>query len=202
MAREAKPRGRPRDDAVDDAILGTALALFREGGLANATFERIARESGVGRSSIYRRWQDRDAIIYAALVRLREAADAGLPDWQDRPLTEILATFERQLVEVALQPDSLALLRQIVALGSEGAAIKRLYWQEIVLPRRKALTKIITAARVRGELPPGPDPDLIQDQLSGALIYRLLLAETPKPAALRSYVRALLEASGLKPRPA
>jgi AcrR family transcriptional regulator len=186
---------------VDEAILGAALALFREGGLANATFERIARESGVGRSSIYRRWHDRDAIIYAALVRLRHAADAALPDWHDRPLTEILATFERQLVDVALRPDSLALLRQVVALGPEGAAIKRLYWQEIVLPRRAALSSIISAARSRGELPPGPDPDLLQDQLSGALLYRLLLAETPKPAAMRSYVRALLEATGLKARP-
>ncbi|MBW0012266.1 MAG: TetR/AcrR family transcriptional regulator C-terminal ligand-binding domain-containing protein [Mycobacterium sp.] len=42
---------------------------------------------------------------------------------------------------------------------------------------------LITTARDRGELKPGPDPELLQDQLGGALLYRALMRPDPLDAA-------------------
>lgn len=50
------PRGRPREAATDRAILQAALDLFIERGVEGASIEQIAKNAGVGKPTIYRRW--------------------------------------------------------------------------------------------------------------------------------------------------
>jgi hypothetical protein len=47
-------QGRPRDPSVDQAILRVALELFVEHGIAGASLEKIAKQAGVAKTSIYR----------------------------------------------------------------------------------------------------------------------------------------------------
>jgi AcrR family transcriptional regulator len=56
-------RGRPRDPDLEDRVFDTAIALYAAGGWSAFTFEAIARESGVGKSSLYRRWPDRGTLL-------------------------------------------------------------------------------------------------------------------------------------------
>jgi AcrR family transcriptional regulator len=196
----AKPRGRPRDVRVESAILDTALQLFLTGGTAAASFDGIAERAGVSRTSIYRRWRTRDDLLVAALQRLRQASEAGIEDWADRSLAEVIAAFEQLTAAALVDARSVGLLRQMVALDTD-SPIKRQYWSTIVQPRRDIFTQMIVTARSRGELAPGPDPELLQDQLGGALLYRALMCPDPLDAdKARRYVRQLLETLGLKQR--
>lgn len=60
-------QGRPRDLAIDDRVLDVAIGIYAREGWAGFRFERIARESGVGKGALYRRWADRAALLGATL---------------------------------------------------------------------------------------------------------------------------------------
>ena len=65
--------GRPRDPVVDQAILRAALELFVEHGIAGASIERIAKRAGVAKTSVYRRWSSREALLAQAIETARNA---------------------------------------------------------------------------------------------------------------------------------
>ena len=69
--------GRPRNPVVDQAILRAALELFIEQGIVGASIEKIAKRAGVAKTSVYRRWSSREALL---------AQEAGTED-----IREILA---------------------------------------------------------------------------------------------------------------
>jgi AcrR family transcriptional regulator len=189
--------GRPRDPRLDAAILDAGLRLFVEGGVTAASFEAIAERTGASRSSIYRRWRTREDLLLAAIDRLRAQREMGAEDWASRPIREVLDLFERLTVAAVADPLSLGLLRQVLALPPDHP-IKRAYWTKVIEPRRAVFATMILAARESDELPPGPDPDLLQDLLAGGLAYRLLMHPEPldQPEAER-YVRRVLSALGL-----
>lgn len=56
-------------DEVTDTILDAALAVLADGGLRRCTVEEIAAQGRLGRTTIYRRFDGRDAVIHAALAR-------------------------------------------------------------------------------------------------------------------------------------
>lgn len=191
--------GRPRSAEIDKALEAAALALFAEGGLAAVNFDQVARRAKLTRAAIYRRWKTREALVVSALQSFRAEAEAGLEDWSTRSLTEVLDLFVEHTVTVFGDPFQRSLLRQFVALGPEGAAIKQAYWSMIVEPRRDAFSQMIRSAQARGEIDPDLEPDLMQDLLAGALSYRLLIepGDTLRFDA-RSFVVKVLKAVGLR----
>lgn len=66
-------RGRPRDPKTDDRIAAAALALLREEGPAGVHVEAVASRAGVARTTVYRRYRDRAALLTATLGQLPEA---------------------------------------------------------------------------------------------------------------------------------
>lgn len=193
----ASRSGRPRDPRVDAAILDAGLALFVEGGISATSFEAIAERSGAGRSSIYRRWRTREDLLLAAIHRLRTQREAGAEDWASRPIGEVLEMFRELTVAAARDPLSVGLLRQMVALEPDHP-IKRAYWSTVIEPRREVFAKMIMSARATGEIARGPEPELLQDLLAGAIAYRLLMHPEPLDAPqAEGYVRGLLSALGL-----
>src|SRR5215212_2222443 len=63
-----KPRvGRPRSAQAHQAILEATLELVAKEGIQGASMEAIAARAGVGKTTIYRRWASKEALILAAL---------------------------------------------------------------------------------------------------------------------------------------
>lgn len=91
------PRGRPREAATDRAILQAALDLFIERGVEGASIEQIAKNAGVGKPTIYRRWSGKEELIAAAMESL-VADEVG---WASGPEIEIASPYE--LVEAAIE---------------------------------------------------------------------------------------------------
>jgi AcrR family transcriptional regulator len=63
----ARPPGRPRS-GVDAAIFAATLSTVDELGYAHATVDRIAASAGVAKTTIYRRWPSKGALIIACLL--------------------------------------------------------------------------------------------------------------------------------------
>ena len=61
-------RGRPRRAEADAEILDAALAMLRSGGYRELSLDEVARRAGTAKSSIYRRWPSKAALV-AEIVR-------------------------------------------------------------------------------------------------------------------------------------
>jgi AcrR family transcriptional regulator len=65
---EAAPTtGRPRDPALDAAILAATRDLLVEHGFEGTTVEAVARAAGSGKAAVYRRWPSKTALVVAAV---------------------------------------------------------------------------------------------------------------------------------------
>jgi AcrR family transcriptional regulator len=70
MARATTPArapGRPRS-GVDAVVFAATLRTVHELGYAHATVDRIAAAAGIAKTTVYRRWPSKGALITACLV--------------------------------------------------------------------------------------------------------------------------------------
>lgn len=67
--RGSAARGRPRDAVREVAVLRAAAELLSEVGYDRVTIESIAARAGVAKTTIYRRWSDKAALIAAMIER-------------------------------------------------------------------------------------------------------------------------------------
>ncbi|MGH3376203.1 MAG: TetR/AcrR family transcriptional regulator [Actinoallomurus sp.] len=74
-----RPPGRPRA-SVDVAVFAATLSTVHELGYTRATVDRIADTAGVAKTTIYRRWPSKGALITACIVDTFGTADAILRD--------------------------------------------------------------------------------------------------------------------------
>ena len=122
---ERRSRGRPRREGADEQILGIALEVLREKGYRDLTVDVVAERAGVAKTTVYRRWPSKGALVAAAIAPLApmESVDAEVV------LRDIYATLQligsadgdAEMVEVvrsAIEPRRL--LRD--ALGDDLAA--------------------------------------------------------------------------------
>ena len=76
------PRELPEDEGADtyDRILRTAYELFTQDGFATVGVDRIVAEAGVAKTSLYRHFHSKDALVVAVLERHEALWTRGLLD--------------------------------------------------------------------------------------------------------------------------
>ena len=90
----------PRVERSRAAILATASELLIEGGVGAVTIEAIVERSGVARTTIYRHWPNRSAVLTAAFSQLIPAIAEANPDVPaEDALRQVLYRFADELVE-------------------------------------------------------------------------------------------------------
>ena len=82
-----KTPGRPRDPAVDQAVLRETLTLLDSGGYDGLRVAEVARNAGVGLGSLYRRWPNKYALVVDAL---RAAASVREVEPTDDPHEDLV----------------------------------------------------------------------------------------------------------------
>lgn len=160
-----RPPGRPRSARAEKAILDATLDLLaEEAGVAAVSMEAVASRAGVGKTTIYRRWPNKEALIVDALATIKH------------PLPELTGS--------SVRADLLALAG---ALGTEqqakhtkcfwnvlGGAEKHpgllaRYRQDVIEPRREVMRGVLRRGMRTGELRPDLDPDAVITMLVGSM---------------------------------
>ena len=81
-------RGRPRDPRTQRDIMGAARRLLARDGYDQVTVDAIAREAGVSRPTVYRRWPSKAHVVF----------DAAFGQPPDATLVEKSGDFESDLL--------------------------------------------------------------------------------------------------------
>ena len=163
--------GTPRDPRVlvsRERVLTTTLDLLTEAGLGQLTIDDIARRSGVAKTTIYRHWPNRSALVIDACSRMTEGHEAP-PDTGslEGDLRAILTNIA-ELLATARWSSIVPSIVDIAEHDLDFADIHSRIQRSHAAPLRAALD---LAAR-RGEIPPTADHDAIAAALLGPLFYR------------------------------
>src|SRR4051794_39452295 len=181
--------GRPRDPAIDTAILSATLMVLGESGYGGLTLEEVARKAGTTKPAIYRRWSGRQRLVLAALgQRLGEARapDTGctLCDL-DECLKVFVAAFRR------MPPGVLGALFADCAGDEE---LEPAFMAALFDPPRAAVRETLERAHARGDLRDDVDVGLILDLLGSLIHYRSLFQHAPtSDREIERAVEALLQ---------
>lgn len=186
---EVKPtrsRGRPRSAAARQAILDAAVALIAKGGIGAVTMEAVAREAGVGKPTIYRNWENREALAMAALLH------AGAPKTAVRRSGSALEDLERQLAKVAEafrspRGRNAALL---VASSDTDSELAKAFRNQVMLASREEGRVLLLRAVEEGAIRASAEIDVALDLIYGPVFYRLLIGHAPVD---REFTASLLD---------
>jgi AcrR family transcriptional regulator len=166
----ARPARRARSD---QAILKATRELLDEHGVRGLTIEGVAERSGVAKTTIYRRYRDRDELALAVLIEMSEAFRAP-PDLGDTR-KELLA-FVKEATEVILRGGVVEGLASEIATNPE---LSQAYRDRIIKIRWDEIATIIARGVKRGDLRSDTDVRVAHELLIGPLTYRLLFSGLP-----------------------
>ncbi len=155
--------GRPRDQALDGAILDAARRLFLDNGYASVSMADVARVAAVGKTAIYRRWPSKAELAVAVL---KQQADPVADADQD------FAAFVRDMGRLFEQIGPI--LQALIAEAHGDAGVRNALRDSLLGTRRARLEQYFLAAR------PGmgaAELDTRIAMLAGAFWYRLILGE-------------------------
>lgn len=187
-------RGRPRANAIDEAITAAIVDLVGERGLGSVTIEDVVTRAATNKPAFYRRYASLIDAVSAILVE-RHGIDH---DVDTGSLASDLYDIQRREVLVFSDP---------FVLGSVGPGFERLrnapeaarpFTERYLTPRRRHLHAVVERAVRRGEVVPDADPDWVADVLTGPLIMRALLPMIPPidDALVRRTVENALDSIG------
>jgi AcrR family transcriptional regulator len=161
------------------AVLAAALEELAERGYAALTIESVARRAGVHKTSVYRHWADREALVLDALTT--NVADGLLIPDTGKFETD-LREFARGLVSWLTNGLGKAVVQATVSDASRVPEIADLQ-QRFYAERLQRDAVMIRRAIDRGEIPPDTDPAETIKALIGPIYLRLLITAEPIDAA-------------------
>ena len=158
--------------------------------------ERVAAESGVAKTTLYRRWPTRAALCMDLYLDLA-GRELESPDTGD------IAADLRQIVGavVRLQTRTVAgaVFLGLIAEAQMNPEARQAWVAEFAERRREVTRAVLKRAIARREIRPDTDIDLFIDALGGATTFRLLQGHAPLNAAFAgALVRLLLEGCRIK----
>jgi TetR/AcrR family transcriptional repressor of mexJK operon len=199
------PGGRPTRQEAERrhaVLLDSAIRLFLERGLDAVSIDEIAKQSGVAKRFIYGRYRDKSELFVAAI-------EHASGDWLDAlhafklphgRVASGLFAFGRKLLDIALQPEALALHRLFISAAPRFPDLARLF---IARNRHRSISEIervLTHYADKGEIELD-SPQLMAEQFFISVVgipQRAALLgwrETPQEQGrrLRTAVRLFLD---------
>jgi AcrR family transcriptional regulator len=165
-----RSRGRPSPEqaaALRESFLAAALKSFLELGYAATSIEAIARDAGVAKITIYRQFENKEAlfreVVHRAVSSARENMQATLVR-SDADARQVLLDLVERMYLSATEPQTLALLRLVIAEAVRFPELAKSLYAEnsyVLAP----VVEYLAEAHRTGMLHV-PDPELAAVQLS------------------------------------
>jgi AcrR family transcriptional regulator len=173
QAGEIRPGGRTARTRT--AVLNAVIEELADHGWDRLSVESVALRAGVHKTTVYRRWRDKNTLVAEALKTAAENR-IQLPDTGD--IAQDLRELARIVRVLLTSPEGAATTRALAGHSHDTAGVGQ------VLPvlwaaRLAQVEPIVERAIARGQLPAGTSPDDLMKHLSAPLFHRLLVTAEP-----------------------
>jgi AcrR family transcriptional regulator len=166
-------RGRPRTPGAEDRLFEAALEEYGEHGWAGFTMDAVARRAGVGKSTIYLRWRDKDDLLSDAVAKRRP--NEGIDDTGS--LRGDLVLLAENFFHFYLDTAGWATLRIVIDAAGSPEPLGR-FAEAVTDLHREAMEVVGKRAVARGDAPTVDDLDQLWSCLYGSLLMQVLDART------------------------
>ncbi|MEV4009980.1 TetR/AcrR family transcriptional regulator [Nonomuraea angiospora] len=164
----ARPAGRPRSEKAEKAIIEATLDLIGEGmGVSDLSIEAIASRAGVGKTTIYRRWSNKEDLVVDALATLK----APVPSLTGTSVRDDLIS----LLDAMRSESGVARNRCVMKIAMSEAdrypQLMERFVKRAIEPRRQAMRAVIERGIANGELRADLDVSMGMAVLSGTMLW-------------------------------
>jgi len=188
-APKTRPRGRPRSEAAEKAVMDAVYAFLQERSVRELTMEGIAERANVGKPTLYKWWPSKAALVMAVLSERLVPKAPRLDPNSARTAEETIRGLMHRIVG-AFNGMFGKVFADLIAEGQNDPGLLSDLYEKHLGQRRNALVAEIERGKQAGEFYPEVDAELLVDSLIGPIYYRLLMKTAPLTEA---YVDQLFE---------
>jgi TetR/AcrR family transcriptional regulator, regulator of autoinduction and epiphytic fitness len=185
----AKREVDPRIERSREVILSAALEELGEIGYGGFTIESVAARARVGKSTIYRHWPDKLALIAAAFQTFHESS---LPDVESGSPREKVARVLRHVATVVSSSTFSSCIPALIDAAERDRSLRKFYIR-FQREARQPLIKVIADGVVDGSFPSRIDPEIAAFALLGAIFFcRLMTSKRFDPNNAEKLIATVL----------
>jgi AcrR family transcriptional regulator len=174
MTSASEPRRR--GEVRTRELLEVTIDLAADVGYRGLTVEKIAREAGVGKHTIYRRWSSLSELLLDALSHV------WVTDLDYHDTGSIRGDLHEQFLRStsALSSPPLGpIFRAVITEAQSDEKVRDAIHTRFMANIEKSTLELIRLAQRRGQLKEDVDLEYPAEVLSGTLTYRWLLSTRP-----------------------
>ena len=164
--------GGPASETRRSVLLATVDLIDRLS-YPSVTIDAVARASGVSKSTIYRHWPSRQALILEAYT-FKTNGLTSVPDTGNA--IEDLRTYLGKLAYCLNFAGAASTVSGLIVDAINDAEFARLYRATLLQERRKSLLVILLKGQRRGQIRKEADLGTAIDAIYGAVHHRLLVS--------------------------
>jgi AcrR family transcriptional regulator len=166
---------QPRGQEVRQAILDCALDQVAKIGFRAVSVESIAETTGVAKTTIYRRWPNKAAIVMDGFMARVGGGTLFAP--KSTVLESVM--LQMRTMARAFRGRDGQLIKALLAEAQFDPQLATALRERWTLPRRKMALGVFQEAIRRGELRPNIDLEATIDLLYAPMYYRLQMGTGP-----------------------
>lgn len=159
------------DPEADRLILETAKRLMHEQGYERLTIDGVAKEAGVARTTVYRRYRDKAELVSAAIDSLRDPSKRPNTGDARRDLVAHVENMRRNF--------DMSLAGTLLMEEPHNPRLIALFRERMVHPRRQIIRDSIENGIEHGQIRPDLDIERTIDLLLGAVFAAFLTQGRP-----------------------
>lgn len=171
--------GRPRSEKSKSAIIDTTNRMLLTTPVREVSIEAIARKAGVGKTTIYRWWPNKLALILDAIAGPMNVLPAPVEKGaaKDRLVRQI-ERFSR-----ICRGRGGKIVAEVYAEAQGDPALQSMFFEKFMLQHEEILAAIIQDGKDNGEFRKELDTVLAVDMIYGAIFYHLMSSTDPMDQA-------------------
>lgn len=204
MSDELTPRAQAKRERIHKA----AQAVFMECGFEAASMDMIAAAAGVSKPTLYRYYQNKEALFIAVIesLALHHLFENALQTLRDMPmdsaevLEQTLTVWAQMMIKNVMQPVYLGLMRLLIAELPRFPQLGSLFTQAVPQQGMTLLSALFESARSHGVIAVD-DLELAVRLLVGPLLIYIFVdglfvadgaPRVPPPERIAAHVRLFL----------
>lgn len=165
---------RPRSEHAHRAAIDATVEILLEGGTEGVTLEEVAARSGVAKSTLYRHFGSKEALIATAARGC--VTEHPTPDTGD--LADDLDFLFQRYQDTDEAHRFGELLPTLIDAGNRDPQLQAIV-DDVLEERRRPMRTVLQLAQLRGEIARDLDLDVAMAMILGPISYRRLVERRP-----------------------